>query len=86
MFIELIFGYASNSLSLISDAYHMLFDCMALLIGLIASYISQIKQINNKYSFGYSRVETISGLLNAMFLVFVSFNIFFEAMERLYEP
>ena len=39
-FVELIYGYMSNSLGLISDAFHMLFDCMALFIGLSASYIS----------------------------------------------
>ena len=40
MFVELIYGYMSGSLGLISDAFHMLFDCVALFIGLVASYIS----------------------------------------------
>ena len=40
MFVELIYGYWSGSLGLISDAFHMLFDCVALFIGLVASYIS----------------------------------------------
>lgn len=42
MFIEIIYGYLTNSLGLISDAAHMAFDCIALLIGLIASYISKM--------------------------------------------
>ena len=41
MFVELIYGFMSNSLGLISDSFHMLFDCTALFIGLIASYISK---------------------------------------------
>jgi hypothetical protein len=42
MFVELIYGYVSNSLGLISDSFHMLFDCMALFIGLCASYIAKL--------------------------------------------
>ena len=42
MFVELIYGYLSNSLGLISDSFHMLFDCMALFIGLCASYIAKM--------------------------------------------
>jgi predicted house-cleaning NTP pyrophosphatase (Maf/HAM1 superfamily) len=42
MFVELIYGYMSNSLGLISDSFHMLFDCMALFIGLCASYIAKL--------------------------------------------
>jgi len=40
MFVELGYGYLNGSLGLVSDAYHMLFDCIALLIGLVAAYIS----------------------------------------------
>lgn len=41
-FVELIYGYRSNSLGLISDAFHMLFDCAALFMGLVAAYIAQL--------------------------------------------
>ena len=34
-FVELFYGFWSNSLGLISDAFHMFFDCTALLIGLV---------------------------------------------------
>ena len=79
-------GYVSNSLGLISDAFHMLFDCMALMIGLIASYISQLKKTDNEYTFGYSKIETISGLFNGIFLIFIAYNIFCESIERMFEP
>lgn len=52
MFVELFVGYWSNSLGLISDAAHMLFDCVALAIGLYASYISKYKA-NDVYTYGY---------------------------------
>jgi zinc transporter 5/7 len=85
MFVELIYGYISNSLGLITDSFHMLFDCMALFIGLCASYIAKM-QADRFYTYGFGRVETISGLFNGIFLVFIAFNVFCESIERIYEP
>lgn len=85
MFVELIYGYISNSLGLITDSFHMLFDCMALFIGLCASYIAKMG-VDRKYTYGYGRVETLSGLFNGIFLVFIAFNVFCESIERIYEP
>lgn len=38
-FVELFYGIYSNSLGLISDAFHMFFDCTALLAGLVNFFI-----------------------------------------------
>ena len=84
MFIELIYGFLTNSLGLISDAGHMLFDCVALVIGLYASYISSIKA-NSTFTYGYGRFEILSGYINGIFLVFVAFFVFVESVERLFE-
>ena len=86
MFVELLYGYWTNSLGLMSDAFHMLFDCAALFIGLIASYIAQLPKTDNEYTYGYGKVETISGLFNGIFLVFISYNIFCESVERIVSP
>jgi len=86
MFVELLYGYWTNSLGLMSDAFHMLFDCAALFIGLIASYIAQLPKSDNEYTYGYGKVETISGLFNGIFLVFISYNIFCESVERILTP
>jgi zinc transporter 5/7 len=40
MFVELIYGLYSNSLGLIADSFHMLFDSLGLFISLMATYIS----------------------------------------------
>jgi len=85
MFVELVYGYLSNSLGLISDSFHMLFDCMALFIGLCASYIAKMKA-DKDYTYGFGRVETLSGLFNGIFLVFIAFNVFCESIERIFEP
>ncbi len=42
--------------------------------------------VDRKYTYGYGRVETLSGLFNGIFLVFIAFNVFCESIERIYEP
>ena len=56
-----------------------------LLAGLVATVITKWKA-NDKYSFGYVRAETLAGFINGLFLLFISFFIFSEAVERLVEP
>lgn len=84
-FVEFAYGFWTNSLSLISDAFHMVFDCSALLTGLIASIISKWPK-NPNYSYGYQRAETIGGFLNGILLIFVAFFVMSESIERLMEP
>eukprot|EP00475_Leptophrys_vorax_P033900 TRINITY_DN54024_c0_g1_i1.p1 TRINITY_DN54024_c0_g1~~TRINITY_DN54024_c0_g1_i1.p1 ORF type:complete len:698 (+),score=143.42 TRINITY_DN54024_c0_g1_i1:1-2094(+) len=85
MFVELFVGYWSNSLGLISDAAHMLFDCVALVIGLYASYIAKLKA-NDIYTYGYGRYEVIAGLSNGIFLIFIAFSVIVESIERVFNP
>ncbi|KAH8548188.1 putative disease resistance protein [Umbelopsis sp. PMI_123] len=85
MFIQLIYGSITNSLGLISDAIHMFFDCLALGVGLFASVMAKWPP-NTKYSYGYNRVETLSGFANGVFLVLISISIISEAIQRLLDP
>jgi len=50
-FIELIYGVWTNSLGLISDGFHMFFDCSALVMGLYAAVMSHWKA-TRLFSFG----------------------------------
>ncbi|CAF0853229.1 unnamed protein product [Brachionus calyciflorus] len=84
-FVELVYGIWTNSLGLISDSFHMFFDCTALVAGLIASLIAKWRP-NERYTYGYVRAEVMSGFLNGLFLVFIAFFIFSEAIERTFEP
>ncbi len=84
-FVELAYGVWTNSLGLISDSFHMFFDCTGLLAGLSASVITKWRA-NEKFSYGYVRAEVLAGFINGLFLLFISFFIFSEAVERLVEP
>ncbi|XP_036442216.1 zinc transporter 7 [Colossoma macropomum] len=84
-FVELLYGIWSNSLGLISDSFHMFFDCTALLAGLAASVISRWRS-NDSFSYGYVRAEVLAGFVNGLFLIFTAFFIFSEGVERALEP
>lgn len=63
----------------------MFFDCTGLLAGLVASVITKWKA-NDKYSYGYVRAEILAGFVNGLFLLFISFFLMSEAVERAIEP
>ncbi|XP_043274158.1 zinc transporter 7 isoform X1 [Venturia canescens] len=84
-FVELLYGMWTNSLGLISDSFHMFFDCTGLLAGLVASVITKWRA-NERFSYGYVRAEVLAGFVNALFLLFIAFFIMSEAVERAIEP
>ncbi|CEQ41147.1 SPOSA6832_02850, partial [Sporobolomyces salmonicolor] len=85
MFVQMAYGIWTNSLGLISDSIHMFFDCLALAMGLFASVMA-IWPSNDVFTYGYSRVETLSGFANGLFLCLISIFIVFEAIQRLLDP
>lgn len=85
MFVECVYGWITNSLGLMSDSAHMLFDCTALAIGLFAAVISKW-DANEIHSYGWARVEVLSGFINGIFLVFIGFLVLLESSERFFHP
>ncbi|KAF8573763.1 cation efflux protein [Ramaria rubella] len=85
MGVQVVYGVITNSLGLISDAIHMAFDCMAIAMGLFAS-VAATWMPNEQYTYGYGRIETLSGFANGIFLILISIFIVFEAIQRLLDP
>ncbi|KAG7443615.1 cation efflux protein [Guyanagaster necrorhizus] len=85
MLVQMLYGVWTNSLGLISDAIHMAFDCMAIGVGLFASVMATWEP-NERYTYGYGRIETLSGFANGIFLILISIFIVFEAIQRILEP
>uniref|UniRef100_A0AAQ6A409 Zinc transporter n=1 Tax=Amphiprion ocellaris TaxID=80972 RepID=A0AAQ6A409_AMPOC len=84
-FVELFYGVWTNSLGLISDGFHMLFDCSALVLGLFAALMTRWKA-TRIFSYGYGRVEILSGFINGLFLMVIAFFVFMESVTRLLDP
>ncbi|KAF7289536.1 J domain-containing protein [Mycena chlorophos] len=85
MLVQMLYGVWTNSLGLISDAIHMAFDCMAIGVGLFASVMATWEP-NERFTYGYGRIETLSGFANGIFLILISIFIVFEAIQRILEP
>ncbi|KAF8449122.1 cation efflux family-domain-containing protein [Boletus edulis BED1] len=85
MLVQMLYGVWTNSLGLISDAIHMAFDCLAIAVGLLASVMAKWPP-NERFTYGYGRIETLSGFANGIFLILVSIFIVFEAIQRLLHP
>ncbi|KAI8813535.1 cation efflux family-domain-containing protein [Cladochytrium replicatum] len=83
--VEALWGFWTNSLGLTSDAVHMLFDSSAILISLIASVIAKWEP-NDRFTYGYGRVEVLTGFVNAILLCYASIQILWEAFERMFDP
>jgi len=84
-FVELVYGIWTNSLGLITDSFHMFFDCSALIAGLIASVLAR-RPPNERFTYGYGRAQVIGGFVNGLFLIFVALFVLTEAIERFAEP
>jgi cobalt-zinc-cadmium efflux system protein len=81
MVIEAVVGYSINSLALVADAGHMLNDVFSILLAIIAIVISS-RQHSKDYTFGYHRIEVLSGLINGLSLIFIAGYITYEAVDR----
>ena len=82
---EVIGGYLSNSLALLSDAGHMVTDALAIAMGFVAARISK-KPSDKNATFGYQRVGLLAALINGLSLLAIALFIFYESYERLISP
>lgn len=71
MLVQTFYGIATGSLGLLSDSIHMFFDCLALIVGLCASVMSKWPP-STKFPYGYSKVDTLAGFANGIFLMSVA--------------
>ncbi|MBP1308757.1 cation diffusion facilitator family transporter [Paenibacillus sp. 1182] len=81
--VEFMGSWISNSLSLLSDAGHMVGDLASLLLSMIAIYLSH--RATTKIN-GYSRFEIAASLFNGVTLIVLSGWVIWQAFCRLQEP
>jgi cobalt-zinc-cadmium efflux system protein len=85
MCVELIGGWLSNSLALISDAAHMLTDVGAMLLSLFVFWIAR-KPVTRTMSFGYHRAEILGALASGLLIWLIVGVLIYEAITRLRSP
>jgi cobalt-zinc-cadmium efflux system protein len=85
MVIELLGGYLTNSMALLSDAGHMFTHAFALVIGLAAIIIARKPPCHHR-TFGLYRAEVLAAFVNGLFLIVVVVLIVYEAVLRILHP
>lgn len=85
MVVEVIGGIITNSLALLSDAFHMLTHFGALLISLLAIVIATRLKSEDK-TFGYWRAEILTALFNGITLIPIVGYILYASYQRFLDP
>lgn len=82
---EVVGGFLSGSLALLSDAVHNLSDTIAVAMSYVAWRISQ-KPRDTRRTYGYKRAEILSAFINSAILLAVLSILLFEAVRRIRQP
>jgi cobalt-zinc-cadmium efflux system protein len=83
--LELVGGFWTNSLAILSDALHDFGDSIALLISWLFEREAKRSPDTNR-TFGYQRLSLFSALFSASILIGGSIVIIFQAIPRFFNP
>lgn len=83
MIAEVIGGYMSNSLAVMSDAAHLCADLAGFLISIFAVWIAQ-KSPTKRLSFGFYRAEVLGAVLSVVFIWVLTGILVYTAAQRIY--
>ena len=69
MLVQTFYAIVTGSLGLLSDSIHMLFDCLALVVGLCAAVMSKWPP-SIRFPYGFGKMDTLAGFANGVFLMY----------------
>lgn len=82
---KLLIGLSIKSSSLVADGFHSLTDASSNIIAFIGiHFASKPKDIDHPY--GHQKFETLANLFIAVGLFFLSFQIIFSAIHKIFKP
>lgn len=82
---ELLGGFWTGSLALLSDAAHVFMDMFAIGLSYLALRLSALPA-DDRHTYGWHRLEVLAALLNGITLLVISAGIGYEAYQRWLEP
>lgn len=83
--VELVGGFWTGSLALLSDAAHVFMDAFALGLSYLAIRAARLPA-DDKHTYGYHRMQVLAALLNGATLLLIAFEILREAWQRFQNP
>ncbi len=78
---EVVGGFWTGSLALLSDAAHVFMDVFALTLSFVALRLSALPP-DDHHTYGYHRLEVLAALINGLSLSVIAIGIFWEASLR----
>ena len=85
LIVEVIGGFYTGSLALLSDAGHMLTDVGALGLAIIVSRLADLPP-DERRTYGYLKTEILGAFINGATLVAICGFILWEAFQRIQHP
>jgi len=82
---KIIYGYLTNSLSMVSDGFHSMFDGISNVIGIIGIVIAS-RPPDKTHPYGHSKFETFAAIGIAVLLFITCFEILQSAVDKFLNP
>ena len=79
--VEGVVGVVTNSLAILSDAAHALFDSVTTLILVVTTNLA-LKPPDEEHLYGHGKIESIGGLIGGIALIGLVAFLFYEAITR----
>jgi cation diffusion facilitator family transporter len=86
MVIEIVVGYATNSMALLADGWHMATHVGALGLASAAYWVSRRFAGHRAFAFGTGKVLALAGYTSAVGLGLVAIAMMVESFKRLLQP
>jgi cation diffusion facilitator family transporter len=80
--VEGVIGVVTNSLAILSDSAHALFDTLTSLILLVTTRIS-LKPPDEEHLYGHGKLEPIGGFVGGIALIAIAILLLYEAITRI---
>jgi cation diffusion facilitator family transporter len=86
MLVEIVAGYAFNSMALLADGWHMASHMLAIGLTALAYLLARRYANDPRFAFGTWKIEVLAGFASALLLVVVVTMLAFESLWRLWQP
>jgi cation diffusion facilitator family transporter len=86
MVVEILGGYAFNSMALLADGWHMGTHTLAIGITVFAYYCAKKHATDQAFALGSWKVEILGGYTSAILLLVIAVAMAIESIDRLLHP
>lgn len=86
MLVEIVAGYAFNSMALLADGWHMASHMLAIGLTALAYLLARRYANDPRFAFGTWKVEVLAGFASSLMLLLVVAMLAFESFWRLLQP